>query len=171
MRRDKAAQFVEHLVELTEDTGTRAALRSGLGRTVNQADRMHAYLARWTSSSRPHEEAVYYTIAALIAHNPAGAVPAKPPGNIGASIACATKLAPVTREKSVHLLARQPAGQLCRMLTRIILPLRSGDEPTSVDFVRLVEEATRWPWRHQEIGREWLQAYYRTTDEGHRLAS
>jgi CRISPR type I-E-associated protein CasB/Cse2 len=167
----KAAQFVEYIVECTEDTGARAALRSGLGRTVNQADRMHAYLARWTSSSRPHEEAVYYTIAALIAHNPTDAIPAKPPGNIGASIACCTKLAPVTREKSVHLLARQPAGHLCRMLTRIVLPLRGGDGPVDTDFVRLAEDATQWPWRHQQVGREWLQAYYRTTDEEHRPAS
>lgn len=153
-------RFVEYITELAQDTGTRAALRSGLGRTVNQAERMHAYLAPWTDSAKPHEEAVRYTVASLIAHNPDGAIPSThAPVNIGASIARHPKLVPATREASVHLLSRQPASLLCRMLTRVVISLRSEHVP--VDFAVLLNDAVRWPWRRNDIARRWLQAYYR----------
>lgn len=165
MPSDRAIQFVKDIVDLTENTGDRAALRSGLGRTVDRSDRMHKYLARWTDSSRPHREAVHYTIAALIAHNPSGAIPTTPPGSIGASLARCTKLAVTTREKSVHLLARQSAGQLCRMLTRIIVPLRTTENLVNVDFALLLDDASGWPWQHQRTGRRWLQDYYRVASD------
>lgn len=164
MRFDADARFVDYIAELTHDTGIRAALRSGLGRPVDRSVRMHAYLARWTDSSKPHQEAVRYTVAALIAHNPDGvrAAPSGSTGDIGASIARYTTLAPATRESSIHLLARQPASQLCRMLTRIVVPLRTAD--IDVDFVALLHDASRWPWQHTAIARRWLQSYYRTDD-------
>jgi CRISPR type I-E-associated protein CasB/Cse2 len=163
MATDKATKFVTFIAACAQQTGPRAALRSGLGRTVDQASRLHPYVAPWTLSERPHEEAVYYTVASLIAHAPDGAIPTTSPGNIGASIArIGGKRAPATQETYVHLLARQPASSLCRTLTRIIVPLRTDDKPVSVDFARLLDDASRWPWQHQRIGREWLQSYYRT---------
>lgn len=164
MATEKATKFVTFIADCAQQTGSRAALRSGLGRTVDQvADRMHFYLERWTHSERPHEEAVYYTVASLIAHAPNGAIPTKSPGNIGASIAhIGDKRASATQESYVRLLARQPASSLCRTLTRIIVPLRTGDKPVPIDFARLLDDASRWPWHRQRIGREWLQSYYRT---------
>ncbi|MFI6869230.1 type I-E CRISPR-associated protein Cse2/CasB [Nocardia sp. NPDC050406] len=170
MPNEADARFVGYITELAQDAGIRAALRSGLGRPVNRSDRMHAYLARWTDSDKPHQEAVRYTVAALIAHNPIEVVSASRSGtgNIGASIARYGALAARTREASVHLLTRQPASQLCRMLTRVIVPLRTAD--VAVDFVVLLDDASRWPWRRTEIARRWLQAYYRIdaieTDDG-----
>ncbi|GGN66278.1 type I-E CRISPR-associated protein Cse2/CasB [Nocardia rhizosphaerihabitans] len=152
-------KFVEYITDLTDDLGVRAALRSGLGRPVERADRMHAYLSPWTTSSKPHEEAVRYTVASLIAHRPVGAIPGKAPGNIGASIARYTAVAANTRESSVHLLSRQPAGALCRMLTRIVVPMRSDD--VAIDFATLLQDATRWPRYRNDTARRWLQAFYR----------
>ncbi|MFJ4652112.1 type I-E CRISPR-associated protein Cse2/CasB [Nocardia sp. NPDC088792] len=159
MPTETEVRFVDYILDLVQDTGIRVALRSGLGRSVDQSMRMHAYLSRWTDSGKPHQEAVRYTVAALIAHNPVGANPEKSPGNVGASIAQYRTLAPATRESSVHLLARQPANQLCRMLTRIVVPLRS--DSVAVDFAALVHDASAWPWQHTTIARHWLQAYYR----------
>ena len=65
----EATRFVEHILACTDNPGSRSALRSGLGRDLTQADRMHAFVAPWTSSSKPHSQAVYYTIAALVARH------------------------------------------------------------------------------------------------------
>lgn len=162
MPTDDATRFVHYITDLTEDTGARAALRSGLGRTVDQATRMHAYVARWTSSSAPHREAVLYTVAALMALNPEGVCPSRSPGNVGASVALFGAVVKDTRDKSMHLLARQPASQLCRMLTRVLVPLRTDNVP--VDFAVLIDDASGWPWRQQQISRRWLQSYYRAVD-------
>jgi CRISPR system Cascade subunit CasB len=154
-----ATAFVDYIVACSTDRGSRAALRSGLGRTVNDATRMHAYLAPWSNSERPHEETVRYTVAALIAHNTDSAIPSEPAGNIGTSIARCSKLAPATREKTVHLLARQSAAQLCRMLTGVVVQVRNTGTP--VDFAQLLDDVTYWPWRHKDTSRQWLQSYYR----------
>jgi CRISPR system Cascade subunit CasB len=161
MPHDTASRFVQYIVDCSGDSGARAALRSGLGRTVDQATRVHAYVAGWTKPERPHQEAVLYTVAALIAHKPDGAIPTEPAGDLGASLARCDRIALATREKTAHLLARQPAAQLCRMLTRTVVQLR--DTGTPVDFVQLLDDATYWPWRQQHTGRRWLQSYYRVT--------
>ncbi|ALG06953.1 type I-E CRISPR-associated protein Cse2/CasB [Kibdelosporangium phytohabitans] len=138
----------------------RSALKSGLGRTVKQADGMHKYVAPWTSPGRPHHEAVLYTVAALIAHRPTGAIPAQPIGNIGVSVARCARIASGTRETTMHLLAKQPAAQLCRVVTRVVVQLR--DKDTTVDFAQLIDDASSWPSHHQRISSRWLQSFYRT---------
>lgn len=158
---DSATKFVNYVVDCSNDPGARAALRSGLARSVDQATRLHAYVAPWTKPERPHQEAVFYTIAALIAHKPDGAIPAQSPGNLGASLARCEDIAAATREKSLHLVVRQPPAQLCLMLTRIVLQLRDNDTP--VDFAQLLDDATYWHSHGQRIGRRWLQSYYRAT--------
>lgn len=160
MASDDATRFVAYVTERSEETAARAALRSGLGRTVDQATRLHAYIAPWTKSRQPHKEAVYYTIAALVAHTPEGAIPSESPGNIGASLARCSKLVIATREASMHLLARQPQAQLCRVLTRVVIQIRTAD--VAVDFAQLLDDASTWPWRQRQIARAWLQSFYRT---------
>lgn len=160
MPSDSAQRFTHYVHELCTDSGARADLRSGLGRTVDHAPRLHKYLATWTRHCSRHQETVRYTIAALIAHNPDEVWPDPSPGNIGASIALDDERAETTRETSIHLLVRQPASQLCRMLTRILVPLRTANTP--IDFPQLLDDATWWPTHHQRTARRWLQSYYRT---------
>lgn len=54
--------------------GSRAALRSGLGRRPEHAHRMHAFVADWVHEDvHPDQEWAHYTVAALIAAQPPAA--------------------------------------------------------------------------------------------------
>lgn len=68
LRYRKYTDFIQHRCR---QPGTRAALRSGLRRTPEQAPRMHAVVAArvpsWVDAA---EERAYYTVAALIAGQP-----------------------------------------------------------------------------------------------------
>ncbi|MGX7829790.1 type I-E CRISPR-associated protein Cse2/CasB [Actinokineospora sp. 24-640] len=164
MPSDRATRFVDFIVGTARDTpGARADLRSGLGRPIDAATRVHCYLARFSSPSSPHATAVLYTVASLIAVNLDNAIPERSPGSLGASIGLAGHLAEKTREDSVHLLARQPAAQLCRALTRVVVPLRQSlTKNAKIDFARLIDDAISWRTGRQRIGSQWLQDYYRT---------
>lgn len=165
MPTDRATKFVAFIVKTAGDNpGCRADLRSGLGRSVDNAPRMHRYLTEFTRSVTPHGKAVLYTIASLIAAEPEGASPERSPGSLGVSIGLAYRIiADNTREKTVHWLTRQPTGQLCRALTHTIIPLRARrTDRVAVDFARLIDDATRWPAKRQQIGSRWLQDYYST---------
>lgn len=162
MASERSTLFVARMVELASDPGPRADLRSGLGRTVDQASRLHRYVASWTGSAGPHEKAVYYTVSSLVAYRYEDAIPPAWAGNLGTSIARCGRIAMNTREASVHLLTRQPASALCKVLTRIVMPLRA--EATPVDFATLLDQGSRWPARRQQIGSEWLQSFYREID-------
>ncbi|MEV0681703.1 type I-E CRISPR-associated protein Cse2/CasB [Actinosynnema sp. NPDC050436] len=164
MATEASTSFVTRIAELASEPGPRADLRSGLGRTVDQASRVHRYVAPWTGSCGPHQKAVYYAVASLIAHRPEDAVTAAWAGNLGTSIARCHNLAMSTRETSVHLLSRQPASTFCRMLTRIVLPLRTAATP--VDFATLLHHGSRWPSSRQSISSSWLQSFYREVDGG-----
>jgi CRISPR system Cascade subunit CasB len=164
MASDLASIFVQRVTNLTAIPGIRAALRSGLTLNPQQIDRtMHAHLAKLTPGDNPHRSQVYYTVASLIAYNPTSAITAQSPGNLGASFARSHSLAHSTRETTLHLLTRQPAQQLCRMLIRAVLPLRS-QHPVAIDFARLIDDASRWPTNRQAVGRAWLLSFYRNTD-------
>ena len=164
MPSERATKFVDFVVKTALDNpGCRADLRSGLGRSLDGAPRMHAYLVRFTATADPHSKAVLYTVASLIAVNPDGAVGKHSTGSLGVSIGRAYHIAENTREKTVHWLTRQPTGHLCRALTHTILPLRqSKADRVDIDFARLVDDATSWPGKRQVVGSRWLQDYYRT---------
>ncbi|EST31535.1 type I-E CRISPR-associated protein Cse2/CasB [Streptomyces niveus] len=68
-RRERRDRFVAEITGLCAEGGTRADLRSGLGRSVNQCGRMHRYLARRVPEGSYGEHA-YYAVAALIADRP-----------------------------------------------------------------------------------------------------
>jgi CRISPR system Cascade subunit CasB len=62
------ADYVEHIKRCCRTPGVRAALRSGLRRTPEQASRMHAVVTRWLPQEpSAAQERAYYTVAALIA--------------------------------------------------------------------------------------------------------
>lgn len=164
MPSDRATNFVDFVVKTARDSpGCRADLRSGLGRPVDGAPRMHRYLVRFTTPGTPHATAVLYTVASLIAVEPDGAIPRHSPGSLGVSIGRAHRIAENTREKTVHWLTRQPTAQLCRALTHTIIPMRhKSADSVNIDFARLVDDAIGWPTKRQSIGSRWLQDYYRT---------
>lgn len=68
-RRARRERFVAEITLLCADHGTRADLRSGLGRPVKQCGRMHRYLARRVPENSYGEHA-FYAVAALIADRP-----------------------------------------------------------------------------------------------------
>lgn len=154
-----SAKFVEYVVRRCDDLGARADLRTGVAVPIERAPRMHAHVARWTTSGRPHETAARYTVAALIAYKPEGAIPDPSPGDLGASLAVATHLVPDTRERLLHMVSTQPPSRLPVTLGRVVAQLRDGGTP--VDFTRLTDDITSWPWRRRAIAARWLQSYYR----------
>ncbi|ACU96433.1 type I-E CRISPR-associated protein Cse2/CasB [Saccharomonospora viridis] len=155
------AKFVQHIVDRCDDLGVRADLRSGVAIPIDRAPRMHAHVARWTRDDYPYETAARYTVAALIAYKPEGAIPDESPGNLGASLALATHLVADTRERLLHMVTSQPPSRMPVTVARVVAQLRDGEIP--VDFVRLCDDLNAWPWRRRDITRRWMQSYYRHT--------
>ena len=159
MTHPAATRFVEHIAARCDDLGVRADLRTGVAVPYDRATRMHAHLARWTSSDRPHEAAVRYAIAALIAYKPDGAIPNESPGDLGASLASATHLVPNAREQLLHMVCSQPPTRMPVTIGRVVTQIRDGKTP--IDFARLCDDLNSWPWRRRDITRRWMQSYYR----------
>ncbi|MGM1058935.1 type I-E CRISPR-associated protein Cse2/CasB [Saccharothrix sp. Mg75] len=145
----------------------RSALRSGLGKPVDRCDHMHGHLAHWLNAERggtridDHDQRCLYTIASLIAHTPEGAIPDVRPGNLGATLAVATRrgiLAAATTARSVERLGKQPSETVCRSLVHIVVPLRSNRIP--VDFTVLLEDLLAWPHSQHRVRKNWLQSYH-----------
>jgi CRISPR system Cascade subunit CasB len=155
-------RFVEHIVRRCDDLGVRADLRSGIAIPIERAPRMHAHVAAWTHSDRPHETVARYTVAALIARNPKGAIPDESPGNLGASFAASKFLKPKRRAREMDLVCAQTPNRLPVALGRVVATMRDHDVP--VDFTLLLADIAGWPWRRREIRRRWLQSYYRITE-------
>ncbi len=64
-------KYVAFIRDRCRTPGSRAALRSGLGRRPEQAHRMHPFVATWLSDGVSEgRERAYYTVAALIAAQP-----------------------------------------------------------------------------------------------------
>ncbi len=144
------AKFVQHIVDRCDDLGVRADLRSGVAIPIDRAPRMHAHVARWTRDDYPYETAARYTVAALIAYKPEGAIPDESPGNLGASLALATHLVADTRERLLHMVTSQPPSRMPVTVARVVAQLRDGEIP--VDFVRLCDDLNAWPWRRRSPG-------------------
>jgi CRISPR system Cascade subunit CasB len=62
-------EYVAAVMALCADTGTRADLRSGLGRPMEQCGRMHRWLA-WRVPEDSFGERAHYAVASLIADRP-----------------------------------------------------------------------------------------------------
>lgn len=66
--------YVDYINDRCAQPGVRAALRSGVRRTPEQAPRMHAAVAVWVPErASPAEERAYYAVASLIAAQPRSA--------------------------------------------------------------------------------------------------
>ncbi|MFI5690095.1 type I-E CRISPR-associated protein Cse2/CasB [Streptomyces sp. NPDC051636] len=174
----RAHRFVAQVRTLCkDDPGKRAALRSGLGRPVDDCARMHWVIADLVPVPDRHydsTERAYYAIAAMIASVPGPvSAPAHPaqtsamPGtarrNLGECLAQAVE-AGLMRESSaesrLRLLTKQSVGGLHRHLPSTVRIL--AGRPEGVDWAQLLVDLTFWERDRPCITRRWLQAFYRT---------
>ncbi|MFI1677579.1 type I-E CRISPR-associated protein Cse2/CasB [Streptomyces sp. NPDC020607] len=89
-RRRHRQAFTVHVEKLCLDAGARTALRSGLGRGMDDVRRMHRFIAPWLPGDRvgETEQRAYYGVAAMIASQPRQspaerAAPAEPEPSAG----------------------------------------------------------------------------------------
>lgn len=175
--------YVAAIVKACRRPGTRAALRSGLGRSVEQASRMHPVVAGLIPRddwNRPDRERAYYTIAALLAAQPrvtreqpdttedsAEAPTPSLRGNFGHSLAQAVSADRRRRDepsshplaRRLHLLVRQDVNGVHRHLPGLVRQLRTDQIP--IDWAHLLEDLLHWRTGRDRIARRWLQTYYR----------
>lgn len=155
----RRARFVHHCATRAATPAGAAALRSGLGREPDECPTVHHIVGPFTTEhTHPEQLRPLYAIAALIGHNPDGAIPADSPGDFGASLARAP-FSSDTTERYAHLLSRQSSETVCRYLTQVAIPLRTADVP--VDFALLLRDLRAWPFQQQNIAARWLRSFYR----------
>ncbi|MFI2116682.1 type I-E CRISPR-associated protein Cse2/CasB [Streptomyces rubiginosohelvolus] len=173
-----------------EDPGARSALRSGLGKDLDSVRRMHRLVAPWLPGRRSQDvERAYYTVAAMIAAQPRGALksaghsdedPVQPgvqdPSrstprprrtSLGTAFAVAVAEGPSrekemragTAESRLNLLTRQSVNGLHRHLPASVGYLRALD--VEVDWAQLLNDIGSWRTRSGRISRTWLQDFYR----------
>jgi CRISPR system Cascade subunit CasB len=191
---ETADKYVSYLRrEVQSNPGRRSALRRGLGRPVNDAmvRKSHAVVARWLpTQARPAVENAYYSIAALIAVQPAGRRGEEPEEestdaatiadgaekakrietSIGSTLGLDVrdgKLNPDTVEARLHLLCRQDVAGLHRQLPGLVRQMAAKE--ISPDWGRLLRDLSWWEHRRDEVTKRWLQDFYRamnsTTDD------
>lgn len=184
-----ARVFVARIEAISaSDPGVRAALRSGLGKPLDEVPRMHRIVAPLLPVSMHDEEAqrAFYTVASLIAaqksealrggrgdapephdedeNPPAGAEPARYGVSLGATFATAVALPQGVRETAaetrLNLLTRQSTPGLHRHLPAAVRQL--CDKKTPPDWARLLVDLRSWPRDRKTVGRRWLQDFYRS---------
>ncbi|GAB2774275.1 type I-E CRISPR-associated protein Cse2/CasB [Streptomyces daliensis] len=165
-----AEDFVTRVHTLCEDPGRRAALRSGLGRPLDDCPRMHAVIAQFVPSRFGEAtERAYYAVASMIASLPPSArrtakegkqQPATTARNLGQCLA-ESKVRGTAAEARLSLLCRQSLPGLHRHLPPTVRLLADG--PDTVDFAQLLVDLTRWERNRDRTARAWLQTYYRTS--------
>ncbi|MFI0596593.1 type I-E CRISPR-associated protein Cse2/CasB [Streptomyces griseus] len=187
----RARAFTSWVEEVCrEDPGARSALRSGLRKDLDSVQRMHRLVAPWLPEQRSEDvERAYYTVAAMIAAQPRGALKAaghadgdsvQPGGqepsrstprrartSLGTSFAAAVTEGPGrekemragTAESRLNLLTRQSVSGLHRHLPASVGYLRSVG--AEVDWAQLLEDLGTWRARSGRISRTWLQDFYR----------
>jgi CRISPR system Cascade subunit CasB len=182
----KLDAFVQRIEKTCKNSpGRKADLRSGVGKQVEQARRMHAPVLAgpFPSGLRPSAEQAYYTVASLIAAQPGGTfagapddnavdvdggdpeISAKERRNLGASLAYAVhhnKIRPNTAEARLHLLTRQSADGVHERLPGVVRHLLAGSPTVPVDWAYLLYDLRRWEFHRDEVAKGWLQTYYRT---------
>jgi len=188
-RHDKYVAFIN---ETCRTPGSRAALRSGLGRRPKHAHRMHAFVANWVREDvHPDQEWAHYTVAALIAAQPPEARKTETseeeadettpgPAETEAKETAETDK-PERRLNLGHSLAEAVNREDAKRRTmekRLQLLARQGvdgvhiqltplvrylrGKQVPVDWSRLLEDLRRWPYDRDKVAKEWLQAYFRT---------
>ncbi|WP_206664213.1 type I-E CRISPR-associated protein Cse1/CasA [Thermomonospora catenispora] len=165
---ERPRRFVAEVFRLCEDPGKRAALRSGLGRPLDECHRMHKVIAARVPEERETVQRAYYAIAAMIASLPPQAR-GEPPAdaltgrNLGQCLAEGVNrgaLRESAAEARLDLLTRQSVDGLHRHLPAVVRIL--ADRSSAVDWAQLLLDLARWEDDRDRITRRWLQAFYRT---------
>ncbi|MFF2651707.1 type I-E CRISPR-associated protein Cse2/CasB [Streptomyces sp. NPDC058045] len=185
-----ARVFVAHIEKIcVADTGARAALRSGLGKRLDEVPRMHRIVAPLLpqAAQDEHTQRAFYTVAALIAAQKSEALRASrfassteaeagregdqaavgisPYGvSLGSTFAAAVALGhgglrESAAETRLNLLTRQSPAGLHRHLPSSVRQL--CDKRTPPDWAQLLVHLRAWPTHRRSIGRRWLQDFYR----------
>ncbi|MBX6765662.1 MAG: type I-E CRISPR-associated protein Cse2/CasB [Actinomadura rubrobrunea] len=165
---ERPRQFVAEVLTLCEDPGRRSALRSGLGRPLDECHRMHKVIAAKVPEDRDTRQRAYYAVAAMIASLPPqarGEPPADTPAgrNFGQCLAEGVGrgvLRESAAEARLDLLTRQSVDGLHRHLPAVVRIL--ADSPSAIDWAQLLLDLQRWEDNRDQIARRWLQSFYRT---------
>lgn len=188
----QARVFVTEIEKVcASDPGARAALRSGLGKPLDEVPRMHRVVARWLPPSAVDDDTqrAFYTVASLIAAQKSEVLrvrdapdvgtersgetqppdaPRSPYGtSLGLTFATAVALPQGVRETAaearLNLLTRQSTSGLHRHLPATVRQL--CDKKTPPDWSQLLVHLRAWPHDRKEIGRRWLQDFYRARNK------
>ncbi|MCF6523774.1 type I-E CRISPR-associated protein Cse2/CasB [Streptomyces sp. JJ36] len=170
----RAEKYVSRVHDLCDDPGRRAALRSGLGRTLDRSPRMHAVIAGHVPDDLPESrQRAYYAVASMIASLPPAArrradeeqsaqQQERKPRNLGRCLADAVdggRVRESAAEARLSLLTRQSVSGLHRHIPAAVRLITTRQD--HVDFAQLLLDLTYWDRHRQRIGRTWLQTYYR----------
>lgn len=170
------------------DPGARAALRSGLGKPLDEVHRMHRIVEPLlpATAGDVDTQRAFYTVASLIAaqksevlraarNAPDGdteaaegderpdAAPSPHGTSLGRTFSAAVTLPQGIRESAaetrLNLLTRQSPSGLHRHLPAAVRHL--CDKRTPPDWAQLLVDLRAWPRDRKSIGRRWLQDFYR----------
>ncbi|MDT0300832.1 type I-E CRISPR-associated protein Cse2/CasB [Streptomonospora wellingtoniae] len=185
--RMRAARTFVHRIgqRCAEDRGTRAALRSGLGKPMDRLERMHRIVAPLLDDrilSDVEEQRAYYAVAAMVALTHDSDRPAGPPApdhhahlapktarygtSLGRAFADAVAagtsrgIRESAAETRLNLLTRQSATGLHRHLPSAVRQLHTAG--VAVDFARLLSDIRSWRRYRGDVSRRWLQDFYST---------
>lgn len=189
----QARTFVTRIEAIcATDPGARAALRSGLSKSLDEVPRMHRIVAAWlppsVGANDTDAQRAFYTVASLIAAqksevlrtdrtplngNGEGGDPSAGPTRYGTSLGLTFAAAVSTdgrnglrenaAETRLNLLTRQSTPGLHRHLPAAVRQL--CDKKTPPDWAQLLVHLRAWPRDRKEIGRRWLQDYYRARNK------
>lgn len=164
-------RFVAFVHDLVLTPGARADLRSGLGKDLDRAARMHRYIASWTTQTGGQAlERAHYTVAALIAatHKDHHLIPGPLPERVrtlgqclGEAIDPAKGLSEASAEQHLHQLTRQSLRGLHRHLPSLARHLVTVAGPGSLDYPQLLADLAAWSDHRGRVTRRWLQDFYR----------
>jgi len=144
-----------------QDRGALAALRRGLGKSPGMAMEMHRYVVPFLPRGRPREEEVYYLVAALFAywHQGESAVAARPPENLGASLA---RLRTTDSGPSLELrftaLLKSHRDDLPTHLRQVVGLLKSKEVP--VHWRNLFRDLRNWDHEDGWVQRAWAKSFW-----------
>jgi len=175
-----AGELVREVRQLLDSPADRAALRHSLGRPPRDATlAVHRIIVRHLPGRQLDDatERAFYAVPAYIAAQPrqardqdtaagAHAPGSGRPQNFGDSLARAAfregPAASGRMDARLQLLARQDLDGLHRQLPRLVLHLRA--DLVRVDWPVLIRDLARWGRDPKQVAKEWMQAYYRTSE-------
>lgn len=180
----QAREFVGEIEKrCATDHGARAALRRGVGKSLDEVQSMHRIVApKLPGTGLPNEDTqrAYYTVAALIADQRTSPAPpaaeAKRSGqakaepspygpSLGLAFAAAVArggkdgMRESAAEVRLNLLTRQSVSGIHRHLPAAVRQLCAKSSPP--DWAQLLVDLRGWRQQRGRTGRRWLQDFYR----------